>query len=60
MDRSRGGDRGADPPPLENHKWLKVSLKIHERTPLEKQLDWVQLLLEGGLYGPCEIVKYVD
>ena len=41
-----------------------ISLQTLVRTPLKKQLDpfdhwtspWVQLLLEGGLYGPLYIM----
>ena len=43
------GDRGSEPNPLESHKLIYVSLEILVRSPFLKQ---VQLLLEGGLYGP--------
>ena len=50
-----GGRDGLDP--LENHKWLFVSLEIVVRTPHEKQLDLSGPVasrwgLYGHLYGP--------
>ena len=44
-------------PPLENHKWVKVSLEILVRIPLEKQFDpMVLLLLKRGPYDPLKCV----
>ena len=43
---------GPDPPPLENHKLLYVSLEILVRTP--SKTPWVQMLLEGDPYGPLQ------
>ena len=44
MDGYRGGDRGSGPP-LENHKWIQVSLEILVQTP-SLISNWT--LLEGG------------
>ena len=40
---SGGGGRGSGSPPLENHKWLYVSLEILVRAPIEMQLDSLEL-----------------
>ena len=42
-------------PPLENHKWLRVSFAILVRTLLEKQ--WARLLIEEGSYGARRWLK---
>ena len=68
MSRSRqvgggGGDRESGPHPLENHKWLYVSLEILVGTPLEKQLDPVgpftsrgRFLRPSATYGDNSII----
>ena len=68
MGESRGGDRQSGPPvptPLENHKWLEVSLEVLVWTSLEGQLDSFgpQLYPLGPLASrrryvlPCEILR---
>ena len=41
-----------DMDPMENHKWLCISLQLLIRIPSRSNWTQVQLILEGSSYGP--------
>ena len=59
MSGSRGERTGGLKTPLQNHKWLKLSLEVLVRTAPEKQLDPLgSIAFQGRFIWPS--VKYVD
>ena len=60
IQRGGGGGRGSGPSILENHKWLKISLELLVRIPLERRLDPSGPVASRLRNFEWSSVKYVD